>query len=40
MLGYGEGTKLVLYDFKVLGTLLGNIYGITLGIDAEQSCAL
>ena len=33
MLGSDEGIKLGSADGKVLGTILGNIYVITLGID-------
>ena len=33
MLGYYEGTKLGLSDGKVIGTLLGDLDGITLGLD-------
>ena len=28
-----EGIKLILFDGKVLGTILGNGYGITVGLD-------
>ena len=33
MLGSDEGIKLVISDFKVLGTILGNVYVITLALD-------
>ena len=33
LLGYNEGIKLLLYDGKVLVTLLGNVDGIKLGRD-------
>ena len=32
MIGSDEGIKLVSNDGKVLGTIPGNLYGITLGI--------
>ena len=32
-LGSDEGIKLVSNDGKVLGTILGNLDGITLGLD-------
>ena len=34
-IGSDECTKLGLSDDKVLGTILGNVDGITLGLDAE-----
>ena len=33
VLGYDEGIKLGLFDGKVTGTIIGNVYAITLGID-------
>ena len=33
MLGSNEGIKLVSTDGKVLGTIIVNAYGITLGVD-------
>ena len=34
--GFDEAIKLGLYDGKVTGTILGNVYGITLEIVLEQ----
>ena len=33
VLGSDEGIKLALSDGKVIGDILGNLYGITLGFD-------
>ena len=33
MNGSGEGRKMGIFDSKVLGTILGNVHIITLGID-------
>ena len=35
VIGSDKGIKLVSTDGKVLGTILGNEYGITLGIDVK-----
>ena len=35
VIGSDEGIKLVSTDGKLLVTILGNVYGITLGIDVE-----
>ena len=40
MLGFDEGIKMGPNDDKVLGTLLINIDGITLGVILEQTWAL
>ena len=37
MHGYDEGIKLGFTDVKVLGTILVNVYGITLRLDVVQS---
>ena len=34
-IGYNEGIKLGLFDVEVLGTLLRNVYGITLGFSVR-----
>ena len=37
MLGFDEGIKLGLSDGKVIGTILGNVDGIKIGLDVETN---
>ena len=37
LLGSNEGIKLVSTDGKFIGTILGNVYGITFGLDVVHS---
>ena len=35
MIGYDEGTSLGYDDARVIGPILGNVDGITIGLDVE-----